>query len=127
MEVLQSVLLDVRCQAAPSNNLTERLEAVKSVLNRAIDGESGLIISPRCGHLRKALSGGYHYKTVRSANGARTLETPEKNTYSHVADALQYCLSGGGEYQHVLYHRQHQQLVYRTNNICIEDYDFFEG
>lgn len=127
LEVLASTLPQVRCRPAPSNNITERLEAVKACLNRAIDGKPGFLISPRCIKLRKAMAGGYHYRSIHSSNGARIMETPEKNKYSHPADALQYLLSGGGEYQAVLQHPLHRQNKGFWPKTAIVDYDMLDS
>lgn len=87
---------------APSNDITMRLEVVKTSLNRLVDGNPGLLVSPRCKMLRKGFSGGYHYKLLRSGDGTQTHETPNKNSFSHVHDSLQYLLLGGGEHDVVL-------------------------
>ena len=51
---------------------------------------AGLLISPSCPWLIQALDWGYRNR--KQANGQATA-TPEKNHYSHIADALQYsCL-----------------------------------
>ena len=84
-------------RAAPSNELSMRLEVVKAALNRMVDGSPGLLLSPRCKSIRKGFTGGYHYKLVRSGDGTQTYETPNKNQYSHPHDGLQYLLLGGGE------------------------------
>lgn len=90
-------------KAAPGNNdLTMRLEVVKGALNRLVDGNPGILISPKCQFLRKGFSGGYQYKLLRSGDGTQTHETPNKNQYSHPHDALQYMLLGGGEESVVL-------------------------
>lgn len=86
-----------RCKPAPSNDITMRLECVKGALNRMVDGRPGFVLSPKCSALRKGFSGGYHYKSVRTAKGSQFHETPAKNQYSHPHDALQYLLLGGGE------------------------------
>lgn len=91
-----------RWRPAPSNDPTMRREVVAAALNRMIDGSPGFVLSPKCGVLRKGFSGGYHYKSVRSGNGAHWHETPAKNSYSHPHDALQYLLLGGGEHNVVL-------------------------
>jgi hypothetical protein len=79
-----------------------RLEVVRSALNRLIDGNPGLLVSPACPTLRKGFAGGYQYRLIKSSNGAQTHETPNKNTFSHPHDALQYLLLGGGEFSVVL-------------------------
>ena len=88
-----------KTKAAPGDNtLTPRLEVVAGALSRLIDGNPGLTISPKCRTLRKGFSGSYHYKLLRSGDGSQTHETPNKNEWSHVHDALQYLLLGGGEF-----------------------------
>ena len=47
--------------------------------------------------LRKGFAGGYHYRRVKVAGDERYHDEPNKNAFSHVHDALQYALSGGGE------------------------------
>lgn len=85
-------------QVAPTNDPELRQEAVKGALNRMIDGRPGLVISPTCSKLRKGFASGYHFKFVRTSNGAQMHEQPAKNDYSHVHDATQYLFLGGGEY-----------------------------
>lgn len=88
--------------APGDNTLYERLECVRNVLNRLVEGKPGITISPKCSTLRKGFANGYSYKLAQSGNGAVTHETPTKNQYSHVQDALQYLLLGGGEFDAVL-------------------------
>lgn len=88
--------------APGDNTLTERLEAVRNVLNRLVDGEPGILVSPKAKTLRKGFANGYSYKLAQSGNGAVTMETPQKNEWSHGHDALQYLLLGGGEFDAVL-------------------------
>ena len=47
--------------------------------------------------LRKGFAGGYHYRRLKVAGDERYHDEPNKNEFSHVHDALQYALSGGGE------------------------------
>ena len=81
---------------APSNDVTLRLESVSSVLNRMVDGESGMIVDRKCNNLIKGFTGGYHYRRLQ-VSGERYDEKPNKNRFSHVHDALQYLLLGAGE------------------------------
>ena len=72
-----------------TNDPKTRLRAVDSMLNKI---EGGLLISPHCHLIIAAMQGGYRYKKLRVTG---TIEEaydphPEKNTYSHVADATQY-------------------------------------
>jgi hypothetical protein len=43
------------------------------------------------------MAGGYCYRKINVPGTERYAETPAKNMYSHVADALQYLLLGAGE------------------------------
>ncbi|MEO8564988.1 MAG: hypothetical protein ABI541_01285 [Betaproteobacteria bacterium] len=86
-----------RWRPAPSNDIAMRLEGVRNALSRLIDGKPGLVVSPKCVALRRALAGGYRYKQQRSGIGITYSESPEKNESSHVSDAVQYLLAGGGE------------------------------
>jgi hypothetical protein len=57
-------------------------------------GPAILIDKQRCPTLVRALSGGYRYAKTKA--GQRK-PTPDKNEYSHIADALQYvCLVAHG-------------------------------
>src|SRR3546814_19106263 len=77
-------------RAAPSNDSTMRLEAVRQGLNRLVDGNPGLFISPRCSVLRKGFAGGSHYRPLLTGTGPQYHASPAENEYSHVHDALQY-------------------------------------
>lgn len=80
---------------ASTNSIVARIAAVDAYLARQIDGKAGHLIDPvHCKPLLQALRGGYRYKAKR--NGEHE-DTPEKNLYSHIADAHQYaCLHAGG-------------------------------
>ncbi len=82
--------------APGDNTLGLRLESVRLSLHRNIDGNAGFQISPKCKTLRKAMVSGYHYKLSKSNNNAVVTEVPNKNEWSHVADALQYLVLGIG-------------------------------
>jgi hypothetical protein len=79
---------------ARSNSVVARLSAVDALLTRIVDGKTTLLIDPECKNLINALRGGYRYK-IR--NNGETDDKPEKNSYSHIADAFQYaCLHADG-------------------------------
>lgn len=83
-----------RVIAARSNSPVARVAAVDAFLMRQVDGGAGHLIDPSCKPLIAALSGGYRYK--RKKNG-EIEDTPEKNQFSHIADAHQYgCLHADG-------------------------------
>jgi hypothetical protein len=83
---------------APTNDFTLRREAVAKALNTlTMQAEPRLVLSPKCKDLRKALAGGYKYKRVQVSGDERYQDKPDKNRYSHVAEALQYLMVGAGE------------------------------
>lgn len=80
--------------------LAIRLESVRKPLRTLVDGRPQFVLHPRCTQLRRALMGGYHFRRMR-ISGERYTESPEKNSYSHPADALGYAgtrLFGAGLY-----------------------------
>ena len=86
----------IQAREAPSNDVALRIEAVNAPLTRLMEKQSGLIIDPRCKNLIKGFEGGYHYRRMQ-VSGERYEENPNKNRFSHVHDALQYLMLGGGE------------------------------
>lgn len=94
--------IGVPVRAAPTNRLHPRLEAVRLPLTRLIDGHiPGFLLSPRCKVLRKGFNSHYRYRRVQVAGG-RYDDKPDKNPWSHVHDAQQYQMLGGGEYAEVM-------------------------
>jgi hypothetical protein len=89
---------------APTNDVEPRLRSVEALLAQQVDGKAMLMFSHETTsagmkHLIAGLDGGYMYK--RKQNGSHET-SPEKNHFSHDADALQYLclganLSGGLE------------------------------
>lgn len=88
-------------RSAPTNDPALRIEAVTSVLTRLVEHRPCLAIDPRCVHLIKGFSSGYCYRRMK-VSGERYEDKPDKNAFSHVHDALQYGLCGGGESRKVL-------------------------
>lgn len=86
----------IQARAASSNDIALRIEAVNAPLTRLAEKMAGLVIDPRCTNLIKGFEGGYHYRRLQ-VSGERYEETPNKNRFSHVHDALQYLMLGGGE------------------------------
>lgn len=78
-------------KAAPSNKPAERIDAVRHFLDYRIDKDvPGLVLGSKCQMLRKGFQSGYVFKKASVAGGDRFRETPDKNEYSHLHDALQY-------------------------------------
>ncbi len=95
-DVVQAAGLSIN--PAPTNDVTLRREAVAQNLMRlTIQGRPGIAIHPRCRVLRKALAGGYCYRRLQVAGRDAFTDKPDKNRFSHVADALQYLCVGEGE------------------------------
>lgn len=90
--------------AAPTNDPIIRVEAVSSTLERMVDGKPGFRLDPSAMVLRKAFQGGYSYKRLNVSGAERYSDKPDKNRFSHVADALQYMMVGAGEGRQVLGH-----------------------
>ena len=116
---LRSIGLTARPTA--SNDFRVRREAGAMPMNRLIEGKPGLLVDKRCQRLRKALSGGYHFKRVQISGGERYRDAPNKNEHSHVGDAFMYLLLGGGE---------HKRLTRGTNNkfkqsVASTEFDIF--
>lgn len=86
----------IKGKPAHTNVLSIRIESVNDNFKRLTDGEPGLIIHPDCVTLRDACIDQYHFRKLQVA-GNRYSDEPDKNEWSHVAEALQYLLLGGGE------------------------------
>jgi len=86
----------ISARPAPSNDVMLRLESVNCTLSRMIDGDSGILIDPKCINIIKGFDGGYHYRRMQ-VSGEKYDEKPNKNRFSHIHDALQYMLLGAGE------------------------------
>lgn len=90
----------VKPKPAPvaGNRITPRLEAVRNLLADPKDGtpKQGLLIAgERCKHLRRGFNNGYVIERIKYSDGSgRTKDTPKKNDWSHVHDALQYAVLG---------------------------------
>jgi hypothetical protein len=89
-------------QPAPTNDPTKRREAVAFYMNQLVDGEPAMLVHPNCKVLRKAYQGGYCYRRVQVSGQDRYRDKPDKNLFSHVADADQYCVLGAGEDRTIL-------------------------
>jgi len=85
-------------QKCETNNPDLRRAAVDGPLRRnCADGACAFLLSPKAKHLRKGLAGGWSYRLLRVVGAERLDEFPDKGMYSHVCEALEYALMGGGE------------------------------
>lgn len=73
------------------NDPKTRIRAVDQLLNKTI---GGLVVSPHCRMTIEAFQGGYRYRRLRviGSMSAAYDPKPEKNKFSHIADALQYSI-----------------------------------
>lgn len=83
--------------ATSDNNPETRRSAVELVLDR----RNGLKVNPRCLVLKTGLAGGYHYPKVKGVSGIYSPK-PRKNRFSHIVEAFENAILGGGEGHHVL-------------------------
>lgn len=83
----------IKAYPAYTNTLQPRLQAVNQYLTRLISGKPACQISPECKVVIRALAGHYKFRKLR-LSGDRYAEVPDKNQYSHTADALQYACLG---------------------------------
>jgi hypothetical protein len=98
-DIIQPLNLGFETEPAPTNDPTKRIDAVNSFIIKLVDGEPGYLVSRKCPMLRKGKIGGYQYKRVQVSGEERFRDKPDKNKYSHPADAEQYMALGfGGGY-----------------------------
>lgn len=74
----------------PTNSFKARRESVAYFLSKMIDGEPGFALGSKCPVLRKGFLGRYYFRKVTSSREEIYAGDPEKNEFSHSADALQY-------------------------------------
>lgn len=87
----------IRVQGAPTNNTTDRREAMKRMLEHMPDGRPGFQLSPRCKMIRAGLAGQFRYRKMQIAREERYTDEVDKNAHSHPCEAEEYALLGGGE------------------------------
>jgi len=84
----------IKVKPAPvkQNAIQTRLDAVDNALTTMWNGKPRFLVSPVCRTFRAAMAGKYCWE--KDDEGKRQ---PAKNRFSHVADAGQYLVLGGGE------------------------------
>lgn len=84
----------LRMRELPTNRISPRIEAVRQPLTRLIDGHlPGFVLCQSCKVLRKGFNSGYRYRRIQTG-GDRYADEPEKNSFSHPHDGLQYLVLG---------------------------------
>lgn len=87
----------IYAKPASTNEYSIRRDAIGNTMLRLIDGEPGYLVHPDCKVLRKAHQGAYCYRRLQVAGMDRFKDAPDKNPWSHVAEAEQYGILGAGE------------------------------
>lgn len=114
-DILRTKGIDVQ-PAAQNNTPTLRRQSVSVPMSRLVDGVPGLMLSPKARTVRRALKGGFHYRMLMVGGGSsRYAEKPEKNLYSHPAEALEYMCMGMGEGSRIR-HGESKLAGYRPND-----------
>ena len=93
-DILQPLNMGFETEKAPTNDPTRRIDSVTSYLIKMVDGEPGYLVSRSCPMIRKGKIGGYQYKRMQMSGEERYKDKPDKNKYSHPADAEQYMALG---------------------------------
>jgi hypothetical protein len=96
----------IRISPAPTNNTTERRAGLQRVLTLMPDGKPAFALSPRCKMIRAGLAGQFRYRRMQIAREERYADEVDKNVHSHVCEALEYLMLGGGEGAEVHERRQ---------------------
>ncbi len=115
-DIIVPLNLGFTTEGAPSNNPTVRLDAVKHFLTKLVDGGyPGYVLNKSCKYLRKGKMGGYKYKKIQISGEDRYNLKPDKNVFSHPADAEQYLALGYTRGLHEVSEEEHQD-DYRESN-----------
>jgi hypothetical protein len=81
---------------APTNKPLARQQALKTKLARMSEGAPAFLMCPTMKVLRKALNSGYHFRKIQLRGASGRFDTkPEKNPFSHIAEAAEYFELGG--------------------------------
>jgi hypothetical protein len=87
----------IMAHPAHTNDPTIRRESIAVPMGRLIDGEPGFQIHPDMKMARKGFAGGYRFKRLQVVGEDRYHDEPDKNMFSHVCEANEYGMLGGGE------------------------------
>jgi hypothetical protein len=100
-----------------TNDPVVRRETVVSFLT-TLDSEinPSFCITPGAPTFRKAMAGGYKYKRLQVTNDERYHDKPDKNKYSHVAEAGQYMILGAVGTQRIFGKSNSSRLDYSRMN-----------
>lgn len=100
-----------------TNDPVIRIAAMTAPMKRLDSvGNPGFLIGPKCKILRKACAGGYKYKRLLVSGDERYTDVPDKNRYSHPADAGQYMMLSLGEGVGVISSDDHKTSAINYDN-----------
>lgn len=103
-----------------TNDATIRREVVADYLQRLdMGGQPAFLIGPGAPMFRKAMSGGYKYKRMQVTGEMRFMDKPDKNRYSHIAEAGQYLMLGAVGGDAIVGGYGDQQIDYSQTNKMI--------
>lgn len=93
----------IPCRPTATNKTDIRRASVELPLRDiGMDGNPRLIILPMAKTIRKGLAGGFCYKRIEISGEERYRDEPDKNSFSHPVEALEYGLQGEGEGREVI-------------------------
>lgn len=88
---------DIPIMGSPALRIEPRLETMRSLLSRAVDGQPGYIVSPNCKMYIRGMNGGYRYRKLAKSGDATYANLPDKNKFADVQDAAQYVMCAVAE------------------------------
>jgi hypothetical protein len=68
----------------------------RSTVEAVLERRNGFHVNPSCITAKTGFAGGYHYPKIKGLPGVYA-ERPRKNRYSHIVEAVENALLGGGE------------------------------
>lgn len=109
------ILQEQGVYASPTytNDYTVRRECTAALLTALnFEGLPCLVLSQGTPMLRRALAGGYKYRRLKVSGDDKFHDKPDKNQYSHVAEALQYLVLGAVGDSHIMGSKHNKRLDY---------------
>jgi hypothetical protein len=109
--------LQVKVKGAASNDLAARLGAVDGFLTLLTEAGPALLIDPSCKNTIAGFASGYRFAINTKGVAA---DKPDKNSYSHLADAIQYgCMAFVAFDAREARARKHSQFAVPSRNTYV--------
>lgn len=126
MEIVSAVT-GIRIDAAPTNNIDMRREALKVPLGKLIDGEPAILISSRCRLLCAGLASGFRFRKLNVPGSLKYSDEVEKNNYADACEAAEYaCLMDGADLEIRERKEADVQRLHRMQQQSQTDWDPFK-